>query len=79
MLMLERCLGANRQTRSQIFDSRVFLIRAARWKSAAGIAVCVSSPSTETEEDAATEVVATDKCGLCGGDPFKRDISRTPC
>ena len=26
-----------------------------------------------TEDDAATGTVDTDKCGLCGGDPFKRD------
>jgi hypothetical protein len=26
-----------------------------------------------TEEDAATEIVDTEKCGLCGADPFKRD------
>jgi hypothetical protein len=26
-----------------------------------------------TEEDADTEVVDTDECGLCGGDPFKKD------
>jgi hypothetical protein len=26
-----------------------------------------------TEEDAATEIVDTEKCGLCGGDPFKKD------
>jgi hypothetical protein len=26
-----------------------------------------------TEEDADTEAVDVEKCGLCGGDPFKRD------
>ena len=26
-----------------------------------------------TEEDASTETVETEKCGLCGGDPFKKD------
>ena len=26
-----------------------------------------------TEEDATTELVDTDKCGLCGGDPFKKE------
>jgi hypothetical protein len=26
-----------------------------------------------SEEDADTEVKDVDKCGLCGGDPFKKD------
>jgi hypothetical protein len=26
-----------------------------------------------TEDEAGTETVETEKCGLCGGDPFKRD------
>jgi hypothetical protein len=26
-----------------------------------------------TEDDAVTEIVDTNKCGLCGGDPFKKD------
>jgi hypothetical protein len=26
-----------------------------------------------TEDDAATEIVDTSRCGLCGGDPFKKD------
>ena len=27
----------------------------------------------DTEGEAGTETVETEKCGLCGGDPFKRD------
>lgn len=27
-----------------------------------------------TEEDADTETVNVEKCGLCGGDSFKRDV-----
>ena len=26
-----------------------------------------------TDEDAATETVEAEKCGLCGGDPFRKD------
>jgi hypothetical protein len=26
-----------------------------------------------TEEDADTETIDVEKCGLCGGDPFKKD------
>ena len=26
-----------------------------------------------TEDEAGTETVETEKCGLCGGDPFKKD------
>ena len=26
-----------------------------------------------TEEDVTTEIVDTEKCGLCGADPFKKD------
>jgi hypothetical protein len=29
-----------------------------------------------TEEDAGTEVKDVEKCGLCGGDPFKKDNFR---
>ena len=29
-----------------------------------------------TEEDAETETVDVEKCGLCGGDSFKKDVFR---
>jgi hypothetical protein len=29
-----------------------------------------------TEEDAETEAVDVQKCGLCGGDSFKKDVSK---
>lgn len=29
-----------------------------------------------TEEDAETETVEVEKCGLCGGDSFKKDVFR---
>jgi hypothetical protein len=30
-----------------------------------------------TEDDAETETIDVEKCGLCGGDPFKKRTSRT--
>ena len=71
MLVLELCLNAKRLTRSRIYHSHAYPdIRRTleiHWGNCGARFIAYG-----TEEDAATQIVDTEKCGLCGADPFKK-------
>ena len=47
-----------------------------RWRFTATTAKLASSRGTGPRKNADTETVDVEKCGLCGGDSFKKDVFR---